>query len=353
MKRFTIKFCILFLLIDGAICWYAFWVQPNISGDMGRLAQIPFGMEYQNKLKMIHQHDKQYVYNYCPNDPISNPIITIGDSYSRQMMHGYQQFLGEMMGCNILNVNHENSPEQTFIQLVNNNLIPKGTTVIIESVERGLIYRFSHVDYEDRSMPEIWNTCQWDIDYSTLYETDKIEALLLDIDNDKAQKYDIIKGLTLKIKLLLGIKNPINIFTTTSNLFSHSRYKNKLYIYDSPWDQDGDLWFVNNQVDWHIDFVYNKITELHKFATDNGIKLIYIIAANKYDVYEQYISQKHHHNTMLDYCPNEPWLINTKQLFIPQIESGVKDIYYIHDSHWSPIGAKIVAESLYNRLGIK
>ena len=33
-----------------------------------------------------------------------------------------------------------------------------------------------------------------------------------------------------------------------------------------------------------------------------------------------------------------------------QAYAGVKDLYYINDTHWTPAGAKIVADEIFRRL---
>ena len=46
MKKFCIKFIILFILIDGFIAIYKYVITPNLSGNMGTLGQITFGKKY-------------------------------------------------------------------------------------------------------------------------------------------------------------------------------------------------------------------------------------------------------------------------------------------------------------------
>ena len=73
---------------------------------------------------------------------------------------------------------------------------------------------------------------------------------------------------------------------------------------------------------------------------------MYLIVGDKYDVYEPFIIDKHPHNPTLDNCPEEPWVINTKPMLQENARKGVKDIFRINDTHWSPIGAKLVADYL-------
>lgn len=36
--------------------------------------------------------------------------------------------------------------------------------------------------------------------------------------------------------------------------------------------------------------------------------------------------------------------INSKKIFQNYLDQGVNDIYYVNDTHWSPIGATIIGE---------
>ena len=77
-----------------------------------------------------------------------------------------------------------------------------------------------------------------------------------------------------------------------------------------------------------------------------------MIAVDKYDVYEPFIVGKHKKNHLLEYFPSNDSIINTKEVLLPYIQSGVKDVYRIDDTHWSPIGSKIIGEEMAKRIRI-
>lgn len=329
MKRFCIKFCLLFFLIDGFIALYYFGIYPSISGDIGKLGQIPFGQEYIQQVNENYPHERLMVQAISPADSITASLITIGDSFSQQEERGYGQFLAEIINRDIQNIYYPQTPEQTLVQLLYHNKIPPKATVILEVVERCMFWRLNWIDYQDttqvvkREEPEVVKTSQ---------------------DNKR-----ILQNAMQFLKKSVGIQQPIVNYTISQDLFSHPSRSRRLYIYNSRWDHDGDLHFTS-LTEKDIYYAYQNMYTLHQLAESHGVNLIILIAADKYDVYEPFITSKHLRNPALDACPDESWIINTKSLLQTQAYAGTKDLYYVNDTHWSPVGAKLVAEEIYRRL---
>ena len=330
MKRFCIKFCLLFLLIDGFVGLYHFGIRPNLTGDMGQIGQIPFGQEYNERVDAVYSHERKMVQDISPQDTITTPLIIIGDSFSKLGERGYSQFLSELLHCDAQNVNYafESSPGQTLVELLNHDRIPENTTVVLEVVERCFIWWMYYLNLQDTA---------------TAYYAEK----KVDVPQPDNPRY--MEDALLFLKKSAGIKQSISCYHTNQDLFTHQKKHNKLYIYDSPWDKDGDLRFTE-LTEEEIVRAYQNMDALHELAERHGIKLVVLIAADKYDVYEPFITTDHPKNQTLDYCPEVPWIINTKPLLQAQAYAGVKDLYYINDTHWTPTGAKIVAEEVFRRL---
>lgn len=330
MKVFVLKFLVLFSLIIGYFTWYRIAVYPNICGELDVLGQIPFGPEYKERLDSIYPHGEKLVVDETSFSS-SYRITTIGDSFSGQGILGYQQFLGEIEGDTIQNIKGEGTPEQTFITLLNSDAIPKGTCVIVESVERSMIKRLCNLDFTAKF--------------------DGITNRPSSVDNDKMTP---LEGAMSKLRIVLGYKNPIRRYNTTEDLFTHKKRHNQLYLFDSPWESykfgiDGDFVF-RYLSEKDFEDAYVNLMKIKQKADEKDVNLIYLIAADKYEVYEPFVMEKHPHNPTLDKCPKEFWLINTKPLLQELALDGVKDVYRIDDTHWSPIGAKIVAEEIARRL---
>ncbi len=322
MKKFCIKFIILFILIDGFIAIYKYVITPNLSGNMGTLGQITFGKKYpveKSASPIIFDIEKR------PAE-IKYPIVTIGDSFSQYGKFGYSHYAGKKLAYSISNIKHEGIlPEQAFVKMVKHNEIPQQSIVIIESVERSIVSRLNNLDFNDTSMV-VFTKYMW---------------------GKKSRSY--LDDAISFIQKRLGIKQPIHKYSTNVNLFSHDTRKNELYIYDSPWDGDGEFRFINTPLD-DIKNAYVNLSKLHHFAEEHQIRMIYLVAADKYDVYEPFILEEHIPNPTLDSIPDEEWIVNSKTILQNAAYAGTKDIYYINDTHWSPVGSKIVGEEVAARI---
>ena len=326
MKKFILEISILYSLLLGLVGYYSWGVKPNISGDIGRVGQIPFGKEYKEQIESSYVDLELRVRNVNAGEEIPDSIITIGDSFSNDGIYCYNFFLARELNKDISNIVCDLSPEQTFVRLVNQKMIPRGAIVIIESVERNMIERLTKLNLEDS------------IAFKPKYSSDK-------------QTMGPLDETFMWVRKSLGIKNPVLKFHIDRELFSHASMHKELFVYDSRWDDDGDLRYAEDQhLEDDIRRTWNNIYELYSFALENSIRLVYLIPADKYDVYELFILETHIENPTLATCPNEPWIVNTKPLLQSHVLDGVKDVYWLNDTHWSPIGAQIVGEELSRRI---
>lgn len=336
MKRFLIKFCILFVLIDGYIALYQFCITPYFTGDMGRLGKIPFNKDYYTQVQHTYPATPSHVQYLYDMDSISliaqeqeGPLIlTIGDSFTQQDNYGYAQFLGEQLSTTVYNIarsTNNNAPEQIFVALVNRQEIPPHSIVIVESVERHMIKRLLDLNLQDTTPMQ----------FIPVHRTPQ----------------EVLNGAVEFMTKAVGKKQTIHRYTLGSDCFSHTHRERRLYIYDSPWNHDGDFRFTENYSDERIEKVYANLRELHAFAEEHEIQMLYLVATDKYEVYEPFIvSGTHPHNPTLDRLPQEPWIMNTKPLLRNMVADGAKDVYYINDTHWSPLGTKMVGEEIAKHL---
>lgn len=334
MRKFTIKFILFFLTIYLVIGYYYIFVDGKTTGDIGNAGYISFGENYATDLRT---DNKYYVHNISDTDSLSEySILTIGDSFSNLNI-GYSDFMGKNLKRKIANVPAiGGGPEQTFICLVNSGQIPQNTTVIIESVERSVIGRLVNLDFSDS--------------VKVIIETNGKQ------DNSSNRRTSILERTTRWLRLSIGYKNPVLSFRLSRDFFTHERYEDKLFIYNSVWDNDGDLLFVTRLNDSFMQEAQINLIRLKDFADSNNVQLIYVVAMNKYDAYSEYIVDNEYPEdpTMQLLQPlDSSWCVNTKTILRPYINQGVKDVYYVNDTHWSPVGAKIVGDylaTLYNTM---
>ena len=113
-----------------------------------------------------------------------------------------------------------------------------------------------------------------------------------------------------------------------------------------------DLIYPNEE---QIKIAISKLNALFQLSRENGAYLFYVVAADKYDVYQEFATKKDFSRKKLldyfiEYENNNPFFVNTKTVLEIKATQGVKDLYYSDDTHWSPIGAKTVAEEIARRM---
>ncbi len=140
--------------------------------------------------------------------------------------------------------------------------------------------------------------------------------------------------------------NPIEAFDLSQECFSHSGFENDLYVYNH------DFGYQQKPTSVYEQAVHN-VKHLKYIADSAGVNMIFLVAADKYDVYSPYIiDNPYPQNPTMDYFADldTTWFVDTKRLLQPHVDAGVKDVYYVNDTHWSPVGAKIVGEHIATML---
>lgn len=249
-------------------------------------------------------------------------VLVIGDSFAHTR---FQDHLAEKCNCSITTLYHGLEVEAldifTTLLSINSNKIPK--LVIIESVERTFLHRLSKIQV------------------NTVLKIDSIYY------KPKAKSKTPINVVQDFYKNKVGLNNVVNHVMLSRDLFTCKGKTIDLYFYV-------DDIFEYTETD--LNKAYENLEFLHKYALTQGIYLIYMVAADKYDVYQQFIvDNPYKYNDLLskgNRFDSLPYFINTKYVLTEAAENGVKDIYWADDTHWSPIGAKIVAEEIARRLNL-
>lgn len=332
MRRFVIKFFVVILLFFAPAAAYKYYVIPNMSGDIGKLGMIPFGKEYEglDVLGYCRRNvSNASVVTVTSEDSLSFfSVLTVGDSFSQQGESGYQWKLSHLLNCPIANYfNGELNVFARYMTLLNGGFIKAGQTVIVECVERGLVPRLSNLDFNTR--------------------LDTVARCVASDTGSGHLDKPFLNRFFSWIRLNLNIDNPIVVFKLNKQCFIHPRFGNTLHIYNSLRDMDGDLlWHLNGESD------YSKSAEnlrrLIDVSEKKGIDLVILIATDRYDAYEPWIEGAHQYNPTLDNIPVNPKVFNTKPCIQKAIREDIMDVYKVNNTHWSLVGADIIAENLYN-----
>lgn len=246
----------------------------------------------------------------------TNSILIIGDSYSRVRMSRFQNALADCLQytINTLDFSSQEPVSTTYNILKKSSTLPR--IIILETVERHFIERLQ--DY-------------------------KIDIPFADIKVVTAEK---------------------------KSLYHYSRqyYDRKLYpdtivkhtllkvdAFSCP-NKGSDLFFyyldLVSTTDIEEQRAYENLKELHAFAESKNVQLFFMVAANKYSVYQDFIKNNPYPCSNLlsnsSIFNNLPYFINTRPALVKAVKNGTKDVYHVADTHWSPVGASIVTQQLYH-----
>lgn len=333
MKKFLLKSIISFAIVFFPACYFRVFVSPNASGDIGRLGMIPFGKEYEGLevswYQRLSNDDAKVIEVHSPDSLRFFHLITIGDSFSQFNENGYQYSLSKCLGYPVANFRCFSSIDiiENYLFLLNNGYIVENQTVILESVERSFVTRFSSLDpFETYISVPNFNTN----------------------DSDSVSKEEnFINKYFSWIRLSAGYRNPIQSFSLSKELFTHHKFSSTLHIYNSKRIGDGDMLWSSIDKNTYEQAKLN-IEKVLSLSEDKGVSLIIMIASDKYDAYEPWIIDAHEENPTMSEIPNDRRIYISRDCLRNAIENGTKDVYKLNNTHWSVVGADIVGNDLYD-----
>lgn len=318
MKRFLIAIVSPLrspLLLLSIALVYFLHISEDITGDIGKIGQIIFSKEYHYQGKF--QSVPMSVMDWCDaSDFKSKKVVFLGDSFTKNIYPNCLVSIIQKPSSKYFAYNIE-SPEDTFVALCNAN-VEMPDVVVLESVERDFVFRLCNVDFSSNIKPKASVSKpveEKQTDFSTFYRNQLI-------------KNQAILNISLR-----------------DSLFICPRKEKELYFYYD------DIRFPKEE---QIQAAISNLESLFQLAKKKNICLFYVVAADKYDVYQEFaVENRFPEKTLLDdFSSHEsnPYFVNTKHVLLKNARQGVKDLYYADDTHWSPIGAKIVAEEIAKRM---
>lgn len=327
MKRFIFKYFLYSLPIVVPLIFFAVFINPHLHGDIGPLGYVTFDDDY--GMFELAVDNKVVNCRYTYHNFNDSCILTVGDSFSQTNKNNgeisYNYFLANYTDYNVINLNQQwdVNPFVRFLYMSKTISLPK--IVVIECVERYLV---EHVLNTNISMHAI----------------DIVNNKLLDTISDVKPKSKSLLEKTqewIKRELcLIGYENPIKSARLTQSYFSCENREGELYFYVD------DLRNVE-LTDSMMMNVIETLDSLFKYTETIGVQLYILIAADKYGVYQDYIVDnpfpKHNVSDKLCTMYGNPYLINSKDTLSRMVASGVQDVYWCNNTHWSPVGAEAVA----------
>lgn len=302
--------------------WYNCFFYDTMNGDLGRLGKISMPPYVEDGFTQLY-----YENVYCEKELKDTvvDVITIGDSFSQQGINGYQNYIASR-GVSL--INYDNHIEFNKFQLFN-SLMELGyidstnvKVVIVECAERYWEY-LRDIDFKKVSIkPSLRQNASNEPKWS-----------LLEIRN-----YMILH---------LGVVKPVRHAKLSAKLFSVGN-PNRLYFYSD------DL--KTNSINADEGKIIKKnVEKIIRTSTSLGIKVIFLICPDKFDVYQNYIvnnpfPRKKINEDLKRYFPYHDNLIIAKDIIMPYINKGGLDYYHYNDSHWTYKSSKIVADEILIKL---
>jgi len=333
MKKFIIKSVLFTCPFYLSFFIYLFYVEPNLSGDLGHLGKIPFGKAYSEKMEQNYLKEKK-VLDYKQEDTATRRLMTIGDSFTPTSANSYANYLAHYLNEPIINLPKKGSPPQTALYLLKNGYFhdKKTRVVIVESIERYFMHNIIHLDFDDSMSVEDF----FDLNVKPSDKSTKA----------KTPKKNYLKELSSWYRLSLGYDNPVFKANLSDSFFSIK--SNKLYFYKE------DVLLPTAISDSDIEIAKNNLRKLDSLFRLNNIHLIYMVASDKYDLYQEYIVNNPYPTVNLlekfKEFEKESYFLNTQTILKPMLKNRTKDVYSVNDTHWSYIATEEVAKELYRKV---
>jgi len=266
-------------------------------------------------------------------------VVTIGDSFSNGGAKGsnpyYQDYLATKYNVKVLNVQSWDL-KYDYIDIVNilanNGWIEKirPKAIIIETVQREVVNRYAKEhdfalniplhDVEKKLFDRAWGEYVPNVS-------------LVNTGNYKYVYYASM------YKYKEHVEKDVYKFSLKQPLFS-VKADTTLLVYAD------EITRLDQQISPNLQKVNDNLNKLAQKLNKQHVKLYFLVPVDKYDLYYDYlVNQQYGRNMFFDYfkkLKKEYVLIDTKEILLPYVQKGVKDIFYADDTHWSYKASDII-----------
>lgn len=337
MKKFLKKIAYtllpVWLLAVAGVCYFTLVVCPNVTGDIGRLAFIPFGHEYDERIEKNFPEEQVFT-TVNDIDEFRNlhcDVLTIGDSFSERERDGYQNYLA-LKGLKVVNAERYlyYNPVTFAYEMMDLGVIDSTNTsaLIVECVERSFSGFFSGFSPKGE-----------------LLDAGKGKDMLGSSRSPNEWSLMRVRDFVVYHS---GLMTPPIVKKQLSRDFFTSDHPDLLYFYVD------DIRTINIK-ESDVPAIQSTFYALLDKAHEKHIKLILLVPADKYDLYQQYIvenpyPEKNTNQVIKALLDNDPHLVLAKDLLQPMVDRGEQDVYLYNDTHWSYKAARVIADELFSRI---
>lgn len=353
-KKFVFYFfyTLLIFVLFNIIVWNLFTKEilsrkdNMISGDLSRMGYFPeLTHSRENKTNCAKRHLESLDYNGEHID-----MITIGDSFSYGGAGGlnryYQDYIATKYGLKILNLSKYTSAKndiETVILLANSGFLRKAKPryILIESTQRKVVQRFSvpvnydiNVSYEEMKKNYKFGSANKNNTEAVSFP----ETHFINNGNFKFVCYRLLYNFSERAFI-----SDVHHAQLNKKMFSVGNGKQLLFY-------DKDISSIKHNTRDNLVSVNENLNRLSEFLEKQGIKLIFMPAVSKYDLYQPYIisNQNADDPFFQEYrkLKKKYLFIDTKEILSKELQKGEKDIFYCDDTHWSYKASMAIAREL-------
>lgn len=332
MRRFLIKLSYLVLPLwvftVVLVAYYHYAVAPYATSELGRTGQLPLPIEYPDTVL-----DREYfthVYDVKVLADTMVDVITIGDSFTTQNIRCFENFLAAS-GMSLANLMvMPNNPFQAAYNLLRQGIVDSTNvkTIVVETVERNVVKRLTTLN--DASI-EI-NTTDLDAIEANdeMGEATTTQSSLIDAKNYVLRR--------------LGYKEVVGHLQLSRPFFSGEEPRG-LYFYIK------DVRTPSEIASDDATLMRKNVEKLNAAAAAAGVRIVYLVAPDKYDIYQNYIIDNPYKPKRVNeqlramFPSREQWVIG-KEIVLPLVDAGEMDLYPRGDTHWGPRCSQLVAKEL-------
>lgn len=347
MKRFLLKLSYTILpLWLAAVGWYVYYnafLLAGISGDLGRVGQIYFGPDYARYIDSFAQDSLFYEERSSTDSLVFEAcgVLALGDSFSRRSRGC---FLNALAGRGIRLQSY--LPTQDFANLnpfsdawhlLKDGYVDssRANVMLVETVERSLLPRLLEMEGA-----------------LTLGAGSARPATISPRPSDMQNgSWTLIQPVDYFRKFSGLVTTEVRHVRLQQDCFSHERYARDLFFFVE--DVNSEM-RIDTMLPLHRTAVEN-LSRLYQLAEERGVRLVLLVAPDKYDLYQTLVADnpfppKTVNEDLRRLFPDSTKLVLGKELLLPRVVEGERDVYRLDDTHWSYRTADIVAEYLYRLL---
>ena len=339
MKKFIIRTLLIVLpfFISGYV--YKSFYDSEMGGFSIRVGHFSSGVDSFKIISKLNFETTYFDYLSGTNKT-EFKVLNIGNSFSKQefrKINGYTNYLAVDDTISLLNHIINVNPAKRLKEILNSTVLDsiKVEYIILQFVERHFTSNLNHIGKLKK------------INYNKLK--------ILDEKNCKQFKEKLIvdnkyPGFFSKGTLFFGLNAILN--KDLKGLVLKSKTKHNLFSSES-----NDLLFyyedisqleMNNNPSL-IEKANEELNNIALILRKKDIKLIVLVAPDKYSFYYSDLLDNNYPEpilfNLLDTLPKDYLYFNSKRL-LTEYKYTNKDLYFLDDTHWSPLTSQIIANKL-------